>query len=37
VKTDLNILLTTLYIHLDDRIMPALGFSRSVTWAGTQY
>jgi hypothetical protein len=28
VKTDLNTLLTTLYVHLDDRILPALGFSR---------
>jgi hypothetical protein len=28
VKTDLNTLPTTLYVHLDDRIMPALGFSR---------
>jgi hypothetical protein len=28
VKTDLNTLLTTLYVHLDDRIMPELGFSR---------
>ena len=28
MKTDLNTLLTTLYVHLDDRILPALGFSR---------
>ncbi len=28
MKTDLNTLLTTLYAHLDDRILPALGFSR---------
>jgi len=28
VKTDLNTLLTTLYVHLDDRILPALGFTR---------
>jgi hypothetical protein len=28
VKTDLNTLLTTLYVHLDDRILPTLGFSR---------
>ncbi len=28
MKTDLNTLLTTLYVHLDDRIIPALGFSR---------
>jgi hypothetical protein len=28
VKTHLNTLLTTLYVHLDDRILPALGFSR---------
>ncbi len=28
MKTDLNTLLTTLYVHLDDRIMPAIGFSR---------
>jgi hypothetical protein len=28
VKTDLNTLLTTLYVHLDDRILPAVGFSR---------
>jgi hypothetical protein len=29
VKTDLNTLLTTLYVHLDDRILPALGFTRA--------
>ena len=28
MKTDLNTLLTTLYVHLDDRILPAIGFSR---------
>lgn len=28
MKTDLNTLLTTLYVHLDDRILPGLGFSR---------
>jgi raffinose/stachyose/melibiose transport system permease protein len=28
VKTDLATLLTTLYVHLDDRILPALSFSR---------
>jgi hypothetical protein len=28
VKTDLNTLLTTLYVHLDDRILPAIGYSR---------
>lgn len=28
MKTDLNTLLTTLYVHLDDRILPSLGFSR---------
>lgn len=28
MKTDLNTLLTTLYVHLDDRILPAVGFSR---------
>jgi len=28
VKTDLNTLLTTLYVHLDDRVLPAIGFSR---------
>lgn len=29
MKTDLNTLLTTLYVHLDDRILPALGFTRA--------
>jgi hypothetical protein len=29
VKTDLNTLLTTLYVHLDDRILPAIGYSRA--------
>lgn len=29
MKTDLNTLLTTLYVHLDDRILPAVGFSRA--------
>jgi len=28
VKTDLNTLLITLYVHLDDRILPAIGFTR---------
>lgn len=28
MKTDLNTLLTTLYVHLDDRILPALALSR---------
>ena len=28
MKTDLATLLTTLYVHLDDRILPALSFSR---------
>ena len=28
MKTDLNTLLITLYVHLDDRILPAIGFSR---------
>ena len=28
MKTDLNTLLTTLYVHLDDRILPAIGFTR---------
>ena len=28
MKTGLNTFLTTLYVHLDDRIIPALGFSR---------
>ena len=28
MKTDLNTLLTTLYVHRDDRILPELGFSR---------
>jgi hypothetical protein len=28
VKTDLNTLLATLYVHLDDRILPAIGYSR---------
>ena len=28
MKIDLNTLLTILYVHLDDRIMPALGFTR---------
>lgn len=28
MKTDLNTLLTTLYVHLDDRILPAIGYSR---------
>ena len=28
MKTDLNTLLTTLYVHLDDRILPTLGLSR---------
>lgn len=28
MKTDLDTLLTTLYVHLDDRILPAIGFSR---------
>ena len=28
MKTDLNTLLTNRYVHLDDRIMPAVGFSR---------
>lgn len=28
VKTDLDTLLTSLYVHLDDRILPPLGFSR---------
>jgi len=28
VKTNLSTLLTTLYVHLDDRILPGLGFSR---------
>lgn len=28
MKTDLNTLLVTLYVHLDDRILPALGVSR---------
>lgn len=33
MKTDLNTLLITLYVHLDDRIMPTLGFSRD-RWPG---
>jgi hypothetical protein len=28
VNTELNTLLVTLYVHLDDRILPAIGFSR---------
>ncbi|GHG59954.1 hypothetical protein GCM10012320_34320 [Sinomonas cellulolyticus] len=28
MKTELNTLLTTLYVHLEDRILPAVGFSR---------
>ncbi|WP_282858311.1 IS982 family transposase [Pseudoclavibacter helvolus] len=28
MNTDLNTLLTTLYVHLDDRILPAVGFTR---------
>ncbi|NKX56141.1 IS982 family transposase [Arthrobacter mobilis] len=28
MKTDLNTLLTTLYVHLDDRVLPGLGWSR---------
>ncbi|GAA5154574.1 IS982 family transposase [Microbacterium pseudoresistens] len=28
MKTDLNTLLVTLYVHLDDRILPAIGFTR---------
>lgn len=28
MKTDLNTLLITLYVHLDDRILPAIGFTR---------
>lgn len=28
MNTDLNTLLVTLYVHLDDRILPAIGFSR---------
>ncbi|EPR76654.1 putative transposase [Leifsonia rubra CMS 76R] len=28
MKTDLHTFLTTLYVHLDDRILPGLGFSR---------
>ena len=28
MNTELNTLLTTLYVHLDDRILPAIGFSR---------
>ncbi|GAB3120876.1 hypothetical protein GCM10027056_08280 [Glaciibacter psychrotolerans] len=28
MKTDLNTLLTTLYVHVDDRILPAIGLSR---------
>lgn len=28
MNSDLNTLLTTLYVHLDDRILPAIGFSR---------
>lgn len=31
MKTDLNTLLTTLYVHLDDRILPAVGFTRDHT------
>lgn len=29
MKTDLNTLLVTLYVHLDDRILPAIGFTRA--------
>lgn len=28
MKTDLDTLLVTLYVHLDDRILPAIGFTR---------
>ena len=28
MNTELNTLLVTLYVHLDDRILPAIGFSR---------
>lgn len=28
MKTELNTLLITLYVHLDDRILPAIGFTR---------
>jgi len=28
VKTELNTLLITLYVHLDDHILPAMGFTR---------
>ncbi len=28
MNTDLNTLLITLYVHLDDRILPTIGFSR---------
>lgn len=31
MNTDLNTLLTTLYVHLDDRLLPAIGFTRAHT------